>query len=231
MSISIWSIASWNQPQGRVTTKIGLISDIHACAEPLQEALAIFRKEKVAMVLCAGDVAGYGTELDRTVELLIQSECTAISGNHDDWFLDSLPEKTGNFVAEYLSRLPAMWEGVREGIHIYAVHRCPPQFMSKGIRLLDEDGSLILRERERWEDKLRGSPYDVLIVGHTHQVFAEQLGNTLVINPGSTKFNHTCAIMSLPDKEVRIFPLSGKEPLKSWNWGMMTGGSALSDNQ
>lgn len=205
-----------------MTTRIGLISDIHACAEPLREALSVFRKENVAMVLCAGDIAGYGTELDRTVELLIQGECIAISGNHDDWFLDSLPEKTENFAGEYLSRLPSMWESVIEGIHICVVHRCPSPIMSKGIRLLDEHGNVLLRERERWEDKLRGYPYDVLVVGHTHQVFAEQLGGSkLVVNPGSTKFNHTCAIMSLPDKEVRIFPLSGKKVLKSWNWGMM----------
>ena len=39
----------------------------------------------------------------------------------------------------------------------------------------------------------------VLLVGHTHQVFCEQLGNTLVINPGSTRFKRTCAILSLPD--------------------------------
>ena len=205
-----------------MTTKIGLIGDIHACAEPLQEALSIFRQENVALVLCVGDIAGYGTDLEKTVELLIQSECTAISGNHDAWFLDSSPEKTESFVVEYLSQLPSMWEKVIEGIHLYAVHRCPPQLVSKGIRLLDENGVVLLRERERWEDQLKGYPFDVLIVGHTHQVFAEQLGDKLVVNPGSTKFNHTCAIMSLPGKEIRIFPLSGKEPLKSWNWGMMS---------
>ena len=49
----------------------------------------------------------------------------------------------------------------------------------------------------------------------------EQLGNILVINPGSTVFNHTCAVLSLPDMKVRIFPLSGKTPRKTWNWGMM----------
>ena len=100
-----------------MTTKIGLIGDIHACAEPLQEALSIFRKENVALVLCTGDIAGYGTELEKTVELLIQSKCTAILGNHDAWFLDSLPEQSGNPVGKYFSRLPCMWESVIEGIH------------------------------------------------------------------------------------------------------------------
>ncbi|MBU1163517.1 MAG: hypothetical protein KKA75_05120 [Proteobacteria bacterium] len=50
-------------------------------------------------------------------------------------------------------------------------------------------------------------------------MFAEQVGKTMVINPGSTKFNNTCVILSLPDMEVRVLPLLNKIPLKIWNWG------------
>jgi putative phosphoesterase len=94
--------------------------------------------------------------------------------------------------------------------------------MNRGIVLLDQNEKILSREKELWTLKLEGCGLDVLIVGHTHQVFAEMLGQTLVINPGSTKFNHTCAILSLPDLEVRIVPLSGKTPRKVWHWGMMT---------
>jgi predicted phosphodiesterase len=116
-----------------------------------------------------------------------------------------------------------VWESVREGIRVYAVHASPPQSLNKGIRLLDEKGGLLAAEKERWTALLDGYSFDVLIVGHTHQVFAERFGSRLVINPGSTKFNHTCMVLTLPDMDVRIFPLSGREPVKSWNWGMMTG--------
>ncbi len=61
--------------------------------------------------------------------------------------------------------------------------------------------------------------HDVLIVGHTHQVFAEQLGRTLVINPGSPRFNHCCAVLSLPDMTVEWFALSGEMINYTWNWG------------
>jgi hypothetical protein len=88
--------------------------------------------------------------------------------------------------------------------------------------LLDIDGTLIEAERARWTEylmgHLQGFRHDVLLVGHTHQVFCEQLGNTLVINPGSTLFNHTCAILSLPEMSVEWFGLSGKQPVKAWNW-------------
>ena len=58
-------------------------------------------------------------------------------------------------------------------------------------------------------------------MGHTHQVFAEQLGHVFVINPGSTQFNHSCMILTLPEKRVEYFALQGKEILRSWNFSML----------
>lgn len=201
--------------------KIGLMSDVHACASPLKEALEIFAREDVSMVLCAGDIAGYGTEVAKTVQLLLQSDCETILGNHDVWYLDKYVEKAEDEVGTYLSGLSYMWESVVEGFHIYAVHASPPMSLDMGIRLLDEQGRILPKEMERWDVQLVEYPFDILVVGHTHQVFAEQIGGKLIINPGSTKFNHTCAILSLPEMEVQIIPLSGKEPLMSWNWGVM----------
>ncbi len=102
------------------------------------------------------------------------------------------------------------------------VHASPPCSMRKGITLLDQYEQILPEAKEHWTRELAGYDCDVLIVGHTHQVFAEMLGNILVINPGSTIFNHTCAILSLPDLEVRIISLSGKKPRRVWHWGMMT---------
>jgi predicted phosphodiesterase len=53
-----------------MSTRIGLLSDPHATPQPVAEALAVFRREQVDQVLCAGDIAGYGTQLAETIELL-----------------------------------------------------------------------------------------------------------------------------------------------------------------
>jgi predicted phosphodiesterase len=71
----------------------------------------------------------------------------------------------------------------------------------------------------QWTQELETFDAHVLVVGHTHQVFAEQLGTTLVVNPGSSAFNHSCAILQLPEMSVQVFPLSGKAIEKTWNWG------------
>jgi len=205
-----------------MSAKIGLISDVHATAAPLREALTIFEQESVDLVLCAGDMAGYGTELEQSIELLVEKGCTAILGNHEVWHLNTQVEGQEKRVETFFHSLPVVWESTVEEKRILAVHASPPLSMNRGIVLLDQNEKILSREKELWTLELEGCGLDVLIVGHTHQVFAEMLGQTLVINPGSTKFNHTCAILSLPDLEVRIVPLSGKTPRKVWHWGMMT---------
>ncbi len=204
-----------------MSTKVGLISDVHATAAPLRESLSLFQKEGVDIIFCAGDIAGYGQELYQTVELLIESECQIILGNHDVWFLNSPVDENEKWVEAFFKELPFVLELTVEGKHLYIVHASPPDSYMQGIILLNQDGKVVLKQKERWTDYIEKFEYDVLVVGHTHQVFAEKIANTLVINPGSTKFNHACAILSLPDMELKILPLSNRTPLKVWNWGNM----------
>jgi putative phosphoesterase len=201
--------------------KFGLISDIHATLDPLREALTVFEQEHVDAVLCTGDIAGYGEELEQTVELLIKSKCQVITGNHEIWFINSPVPERQKWIKEFFSDLPSTLAFTIAGQHLYMVHASPPFSNMKGIKLLDQQGNVIPDRKQRWTDYLNKFNHDVLIVGHTHQVFAERLGNTLVINPGSTKFNHTCMTLTLPEQEVRIFPVSDKTPQKVWNWGQM----------
>ncbi|MCG6885992.1 MAG: metallophosphatase family protein [Proteobacteria bacterium] len=202
-----------------MSTRIGLMSDLHAAPEPVQEALSVFRAAGVSRIFCGGDIAGYGDRLDDTIAILRNSPCQSILGNHEVWYL----EKHGPNAdppAEYFRNLPYVIDEIIAGKRIYLVHASPPQSIMDGIKLLDETGRIMPDQKIAWTERLYGFEPDVLIVGHTHQVFAEQLGQTLVINPGSTRFNHTCAILQLPEMKVEVIPLSGETPVLAWNWGM-----------
>jgi len=202
-----------------MTTYIGLISDVHATPAPLQEAMSLFRDEGVDQIFCAGDIAGYGEALDETVRLLEDHDCRSILGNHESWLVDEAEAGETSLVLTYFNTLPTSLDMMIEGKRVYMVHAHPPQSDAGGIRLLDESGKLLPEQKKIWSDRLAEFDYDVLIVGHSHQVFAEQLKNTLVINPGSTKFNNSCAILRLPDQTVQWFALSNKPLVKVWNWG------------
>ena len=105
------------------------------------------------------------------------------------------------------------------GKRVYMVHAQPPDKCHGGIKLLDREGCVKPDQIEFWAKRLQAFDHDVLVVGHTHQVFAERIGNTLVINPGSSAFNHSCAILNLPEMTVQLFPLSDKKIEKTWNGG------------
>ena len=199
-------------------TRIGLITDVHSTPEPVAEALEIFRREGVGQVWCAGDIAGYRQQLDETVDLLIESGCHCILGNHDLMYLSRVADKPDDRAARFLRELPRTREETIEGKRLYMVHAQPPAACNGGIKLLNRDGELKPEQASEWAGKLAGFGHDVLIVGHTHQLFAEQLGDTLVINPGSSAFNYSCAILDLPTLKVTVFPLLGKRPVKCWNW-------------
>ena len=210
-------------------TSLGLISDVHAAAAPLDEALTIFRQEAVDQVYCLGDIAGYNDELEATIKLLQANDCICIVGNHDLSYIEKTcaagDEGSGDDDAEtdasasYLQQLPVVIDTIIEGKSIYMVHAEPPEACHGGIKLRDKTGEIIDERVEIWSEKLADFDRDILLVGHTHQVYTERLGETLLINPGSTVFNHCCMILHLPEMRIETFPLSGKPIERTWNWG------------
>jgi predicted phosphodiesterase len=202
-----------------LTTRIGLLSDVHATPGPVREALAILRGEGASAIFCLGDIAGYGDALEATIALLEEAGCRSILGNHDIWYLQRNAGRTEDPLRGFFTRLPLVLAPVIEGCRLYLVHASPPSSCMDGIRLLDEHGRMIGRQREAWSRRLTGFAHDVLLVGHTHQVFAERLADTRVINPGSTLFNHACAILTLPGMDVEVYGLSGSAPQAAWRGG------------
>ncbi len=200
--------------------KIGLFSDPHATVAPVQACLDIFQQQQVNQIWCAGDVAGYGNQLADTLTLIENAACCMVYGNHEEAYLQS-ETQTDKYIHDYFSALPVCHESRIEGLYLYMVHASPPDQVHGGIRLLDQVGKIDPDSLQNWQKKLKTFQPDILIVGHTHQVFAEKIANTLVINPGSCCYNHSCAVLTLPDCKVEWFSLSGKKIIKSWHWGMV----------
>jgi putative phosphoesterase len=207
----------------RMTTRIGLISDVHSSPVALAQALRIFDENRVDDIICAGDIAGYYDALLPTVQLLAQSNCKAIVGNHDQDWLQKTPVQEHPEIRAYLQRLPQTLALEIEGQRLFVVHANPPSEQHGGIKLRDREGNIVEQNKADWSGRLGEYDYDVLIVGHTHQVYAERLGGMLVINPGSVPFNHSCMILSLPDLGVETFALGDQEVVKCWNFSLLFG--------
>ena len=208
-----------------MTTRIGLISDVHSSPVALAEALQIFAGQQVDDIICAGDIAGYYEGLLPTIQLLAGSNCTAIVGNHDQSWLEKNPavqsDSDSSEIRNYLQQLPQTLQFSIEGKRLFVVHANPPSEQHGGIKLRNRYGEIVEERKADWAESLADFDHDVLIVGHTHQVYAEQLGKVLVINPGSVPFNHSCMILSLPDLRVETYALGGREIINCWNFSMV----------
>lgn len=210
--------------------KLGIVSDVHAAPGALQQALKQLADAGADSILCTGDIAGYHEELDTTIGLLSAAGCDCILGNHDLTWLQQHSDQADSASFRFLSSLPYYRQYLIDNIRIYAVHAEPPDKLHGGIKLLDEQAQPIDSRLAEWRQKLQDFDHDVLIVGHTHQVYAQHIAGTLVINPGSTVFNHSCMILQLPEKHVQVLALPGQKVSPVWNWGMFVRQTQSSDH-
>lgn len=75
-----------NQTDVELTKKcnrVGVISDIHGNFQALSAVLEKLEDEKVDMIVCCGDVVGYGARPNECAETLRRMEVPTIAGNHD----------------------------------------------------------------------------------------------------------------------------------------------------
>lgn len=167
--------------------RVALLSDIHANEPALQAVLSDLAQEEVDLVICVGDVVGYGPDPSACVSLVRERADSCIAGNHD---------REANTPERY-SGHPTAGPGLR---HTYE------QLSDDALMWLDE-----LPERRRLEtesitvahshpDPAYTDRYvypedfstvgeavdaELLALGHTHVQGAETVEGTLVVNPGS----------------------------------------------
>ena len=196
---------------------IGFISDIHATLDPLDHAIKQLKAVGVSKIYCCGDICGYGRQLPEVIDMLMASNVACIAGNHERWIVkqagntwDSDLVKVWNYCEggfqwvklaeshkQFINDLPDTIQLQHSQRTIHIVHAEPPNiYDSEGIQLLDyETQEVNSYVKEWWQGELTKYGFDILVVGHTHQAFSQQLGEKRVINPSSTLFNGTYCYM------------------------------------
>ncbi len=170
--------------------RILLIADVHANWPALQAAAA----EPHDVCLFLGDLVDYGLEPAPCVAWVRDHALHAVRGNHDHGaaqnvivngragykYLTSMTrpltrERLQETDLRYLSRLPVSYMTTLENTRFLLVHATPRD-------PLDEYAP---PDVEFWSRRLHNVDADVICVGHTHQPYVLEVGDKLVINPGS----------------------------------------------
>lgn len=215
--------------------KIGIISDIHAQSDSLEKALAIFEREGVDEILCAGDLVEKGRDGDRVIQTIIQHKIPCVRGNHDEaavtnqrWFRKNFDSKGVNKVLEALNRGEHIETPLLSDKAIVFLQNLPfkREFMLKGIKILMVHGSPLSNSQylmpampnSMFTKILKDVDADIVICGHTHSPMLRKVGDMLLLNPGSVcnspnnRESHTCAILNLPDKNFNVFFTDSGKP-------------------
>src|SRR5438105_14667047 len=169
--------------------RILLLADIHANWPALA---AINEPFDVCVVL--GDLVDYGLEPTPCIDWVRKHATHAIRGNHDHCVVQNVrvQGKTGykylsavtrpltqeSISAEdrrFLGALPITRRLTLENTRFLLVHATPRD-------PLDE---YAIDDADFWERRLHDVDAQVICVGHTHYPYMRQVGDKLVINPGS----------------------------------------------
>ncbi|MGG2468903.1 metallophosphoesterase family protein [Paraclostridium bifermentans] len=177
--------------------KIAVISDIHSNIYALDSVLADIETKDVDMIVCTGDLVGYGTRPNEVIETLKKNKILTIMGNYDD-AIGNLKivcgcdypdpkdaEKAGlsmHFTGqtttkenkEYLRNLPKEL--------IFTFDNKTIRFVHGSTRLINE----YLKENSKEADEVMSELVeDILVCGHTHIPYVKYYGEKLLVNAGS----------------------------------------------
>lgn len=191
-----------------------ILSDIHANLPALEAVLENERRHDICLFL--GDSIDYGSFPKECLDFLKNSMDQGVMGNHDNamandkecgcrahfkiyaeetlaWHRSLLDKED----IDFLRSLPVTLYVHIDGMSIYMTHGAPNGNMYK-----------YLKEEEIGEEEIRGlEKYDLILLGHTHFQFKKQIGNVMVVNPGSvglSRQNHDACYAVLEDGDVTL---------------------------
>ena len=171
--------------------KIAVISDIHANVYALMNVLEDIDNEKVDIIICLGDLVGYGPHPNEVISMIKERHILCIKGNYDNSVVDneysyiretpinsfSLPWAVNELKEEnriFLENLPSAITLNIANKNLLFVHGSP----NKINEYLFKDGDNTL-------DTMNSISADVLICAHTHIPGIKEFGTKVYVNCGS----------------------------------------------
>jgi len=159
---------------------IGVVSDTHDSRDAIMEMVRIFNNEKVDVIVHAGDhISPFSVKWMRK----LSGKVYGVRGNNDgeSILLRRLYEESGWVFHEFILEI-------------------------------EIDDKKIVVNHGTYEEVVNAliysGKYDIVIHGHTHKVRIENIGDTLVINPGEAcgylTGRRTIALVNTVDLDTRI---------------------------
>ncbi len=216
--------------------RAAILSDIHGNIPALEAVLTDIRRAAPDQVIVAGDLVGRGPQSREVLETVTATGWPVIMGNHEEFQVqcaqgnvpDNWHDGWWNPTRMVIESLGAQWIAwmaalpfqhileVPGALPILVVHGSPRQTY-EGLNPHDSDEKIL--------DILAGTPYPVVVSGHTHYAMNRHVGSYHVINAGSVgaPFDHPGAQYALLewngqawDVNLRRVPYDREQTLRIW---------------
>ena len=177
--------------------KIGILSDIHANAAALDAVFSSPVFGDVEVLLVAGDFIGYYFDAKYVLDKIrsFQKPTYCVRGNHEDMLLKAMvyPDQLQKVSLKYGPGISIALEQLTDS-DLKWISGLPHPFHVNDLScsiLLCHGSPYSIDEYIYPDTSLEGllvnldDKPDVIIMGHTHYPFVREVGNCLIINPGS----------------------------------------------
>lgn len=178
--------------------RIAIISDIHSNIQALDAIIENIDGQKPDLIVCTGDLVGYGANPNEVIDLLRRRNIVTIMGNYDDGVgnrkiqcgCDFDSEEAAQAGAaslswtvlntrvdnrEWLANLPSLLELTIGKTRVLFSHGSP--------RKINE---YLLENKDAVHREILGEfPADVIVSGHTHLPFHKEYDGRHIVNAGS----------------------------------------------
>ncbi len=169
--------------------KIAIVSDIHGN----YDAWKLFNEEYDELWVL-GDLVNYGPQPNEVVLEVMEKASVVVQGNHDNAVANDddskwtsryreLSTATRTYTSSvigveqktFLGNLPLQTTLQRDGKRFHVTHASPS----------DPLYGKCLPDDKEWISEFDKLPADILLVGHTHVPLIREIGDKVLLNPGS----------------------------------------------
>lgn len=202
---------------GPAVRRVGVIGDVHAEDELLAHALDWFAGQRIDRVLCTGDLADGGGDLERCCALLREAGALTVRGNHDRWLLEdrvrSVPDAhrrhdLSETALAFLAELPGTVE----------VETCRgPLLLCHGVaendlrKVWPGTERLAAKRSEELDRLLADGHYRYLVQGHSHYRVLVDFPELLLVNAGTLVRRHRpgVSIIDFASETITAYEFEG----------------------
>lgn len=211
---------------------IGVIGDVHAEHDHLYSALQFLHQHAVDAIVCTGDIADGGGDINRCCDLLRKARALTVRGNHDRWLLtnrvrhieDATPESAlSASTRQFLEALP---------VSLTLFTEMGPMLLCHGM--LDKDLRKIWPGTERMPPErsdeldtlIAEQAYRLIVNGHMHYRCLVHFDALTLMNAGTLKPRHRpgFSILDTAAREVTAFEFGANGPQAVSTQGLLPGG-------